>query len=147
MATSDQELSELKTRVLTAIRTGSNIAHVETHLCNLIRESGPYLPERAKSDTDAEYLYSVILSVESKNSGAPKPVREAPVAQVQPTVEVAPVVVTEEPVILVEEASDVEASDVEAEQVEEASEIEAAPSQPEDNFRPKKSKGGQKSKK
>jgi hypothetical protein len=142
MATSDQELSELKTRVLTAIRTGSNIAHVETHLCNLIRESGPYLPERTKSDTDAEYLYSVILSVESKNSGAPKPVREALVAQVQPTVEVAPEIATEEPVIPVEEASEVE-----AEQVEEASEVEAAPSQPEDNFRPKKSKGGQKSKK
>lgn len=66
MAMSSQELSELKARVLVAMRTGTNIARVSDYTISLIREAGSSLPERAKSDSDVAYLYSSILAVESK---------------------------------------------------------------------------------
>jgi hypothetical protein len=66
MTISSQELSELKSRVLVAMRTGTNIARVSDYLIALIREAGSSLPERPKGNTDTEYLYSVILAVEGK---------------------------------------------------------------------------------
>ena len=74
MVISNQELSELKFRVLSAIRTGSNIARASDYLINLFREAGSSLPERSRNDTDLEYLYSAILAVEDKRRSQVDPV-------------------------------------------------------------------------
>ena len=95
MAISNQELSELKSRALVAMRTGTNIARVADLIMDLIREASPYLPERAKVDTDIEYLYSIILAIESKRANqdsTPKVAKKEPT----PVVEAAPEITTVE---------------------------------------------------
>lgn len=95
MAISSQELSELKSRVLAAMRTGANIARVSDYIISLIREAGSSLPERAKSDTDVEYLYSIIIAVEGKRSSKAEPPKTTH-KEDPPPVEAAPDITTEE---------------------------------------------------
>lgn len=104
MTMPNQELSDLKSRVLVAMRTGSNIARVPDHLISLIREAGSYLPERPESNTDLEYLYSVIVAIENKRKGQAEPSKEVqeaappspPIEVAPPPVEVAPIEVAPE---------------------------------------------------
>jgi len=146
MAISNQELSELKSRVLAAIRTGTNIARVSDYLIGLIREAGSSLPERPKSDTDTEYLYSVILAIESKRENQESPkvkLTEVP----EPTIveEVTPVIpepieVTEpEEVVVSSELIELEETPVTPEPIEESApeittvELDSAEVDPTDN--------------
>lgn len=96
MTISDQELSELKSRVLIAMRTRTNIARVDDIIMGLIREASSYLPERAKGDTDTEYLYSIILAIESNRANPTKVKKAAP--EPEPAVEEVPEITTVEEV-------------------------------------------------
>jgi hypothetical protein len=136
MAISNQELSELKSRVLTAIRTGTNIARVSDYLIGLIREAGSYLPERPKSDTDTEYLYSVILAIESKRENQESPkvqfteVTEPAIVEEMAPVIPEPIEVTEpEEVVVSSEPIELEETPVELEET--PVELEETPVAPE----------------
>jgi hypothetical protein len=153
MAISSQELSELKSRVLVAIRTRSNIARVSDYLIRLIREAGSYLPERPKTDTDTEYLYSVILAVEEKQGSVQASVTEepepAPVKEKAPVIP-EPVELEEAPVIpepVEESAPEIttveELDSAEVESIDNQEAEESVPEHPE----VQKPKGGKQSKK
>lgn len=146
MAISSQELSELKSRVLVAIRTRSNIARVSDYLISLIREAGSYLPERPKTDTDTEYLYLVILAIESKrkHQGSqqvtenPEPTLVEDLAPIiQEPIEVAePVVEPSSEITLIEEVDHPEIQETE----ESVSEHTESPSKLKSGKQAKKSK-------
>jgi len=105
MAMPSQELSELKSRVLVAVRTGTNIARVSDYLISLIREAGSSLPERPKSDTDTEYLYSVIIAIESKR-------KNQELSQVQVTEDPEPTIVEDVAPVIPEPIKATESEDV-----------------------------------
>jgi hypothetical protein len=170
MAISNQELSELKSRVLAAIRTETNIARVSDYLIGLIREAGSSLPERPKSDTDTEYLYSVILAIESKRENQESPkvqlteVPEPTIEEVAPVIpepievtEPEEVVVSSEPIELEETPVAPELIDDSAPEITTVEELDSAEVDPTDNREAEESvpehpevqkpKGGKQSKK
>jgi hypothetical protein len=134
MAMSSQELSELKSRVLVAMRTGTNIARVSDYIISLIREAGSSLPERAKSDTDTEYLYSIIVAIENKKSGQAAP--KTTLKEDPPVVEAAPEITMEE-LLEADPEPDTDNQWVESSEESEPEHVENAP----------KNKGGKQSKK
>ena len=101
MSISNQELSELESRALAAVRTGTNIARVDSYLGDLIREVGSSQPERSR-ETDTEYLLTVIAEVEAQRANptqeasAPQPEEVVETPAPEPVVEAPPEVTVEE---------------------------------------------------